>query len=134
MAEPPNLSEFPVHLASDGAVVALPRFTGDGAWYAEYEQRHEADGPSGRLVSWHSFDASWDSWEVHPAGEELVLCVNGRIELIQELDGGARRVVLGPGEWAVNPAGVWHTADVAAGDTASCVFITSGLGTQGRPR
>ena len=37
-----------------------------------------------------------------------------------------------PGDYAINPAGVWHTADTATG--ANCVFITTGIGTEHRPR
>jgi hypothetical protein len=29
---------------------------------------------------------------------------------------------------------VWHTADVAPGEHANCVFITAGAGTDHRPR
>jgi hypothetical protein len=46
--------------------------------------------------------------------------------------GAPRRVVLGPGEFAINDPGVWHTADVDAPATA--LFITAGVGTEVRPR
>ena len=36
------------------------------------------------------------------------------------------------GEYAINPPGVWHTADVESEATA--LFITAGLGTELRPR
>jgi hypothetical protein len=36
------------------------------------------------------------------------------------------------GEYAINPPGTWHTADVEG--SASAVFITAGMGTQTRPR
>ena len=55
-----------------------------------------------------------------------------QITLVQEIDGEERRATLRPGEYAINPPGVWHTADVNAPATA--VFITAGVGTQGRPR
>jgi hypothetical protein len=41
-------------------------------------------------------------------------------------------VVLKPGQYAINEAGVWHTADVERRATA--VFITAGRGTEHRPR
>ena len=134
MAASARLSDFPAHLTLEGGVLPLPRFTGEGSWYGDYEQQHASDGAAGRLVSWHTFHSSWTSWEVHPNGEELVLCVAGAIELIQEIDGAEQSVLLRTGEWVVNPAGVWHTANVPAGSVAECVFITSGLGTQGRER
>jgi len=134
MDQPQHLHEFPVHLAADGQARGLDRFTGEPLWYAAYEQQSAADGPAGRLVSWHSFDCSWDSWEMHPGGDEIVLCVEGAIELVQEVESGIVKTALGSGQWAINKAGTWHTADVSPGSTASCVFITSGLGTQHRAR
>jgi len=41
-------------------------------------------------------------------------------------------VPLAAGEYAINPPGVWHTADVT--ETATAIFITAGEGTQHRPR
>lgn len=129
-----RLSEHPVHLAPDGQIVQLPAFTGTPEWYADYERRHGSDGPGGRLVSWHRFESSWDSWEMHPHGDELVVCVAGRIELVQERDGVVDRIPLDAGEAAVNAPGVWHTADLVPGTEATCVFITSGVGTEHRGR
>ena len=102
-------------------------------WYGRYAQATADDGAEGRLVSWHDFDESWGSWEVHPHGHELVVCCAGSIILIQEWpDGSTHTVGLGPGQAAVNDPGVWHTADVDA--PASVLFITSGLGTEHRAR
>ena len=39
--------------------------------------------------------------ERHPAGEEVVLLLSGRVDLIQRVDGGERRVALGPGQAVV---------------------------------
>ena len=126
-------SEF-VHLGLGGTIAPLPRQTGDMSWYAEYGARHGADGDDGRLVSLHTFTESWDSWEVHPHGEELVLCLAGSITLHQEhLDGSTEVVTLTPSQAVVNPPGTWHTADVPHG-VATALFITSGRGTDHRPR
>jgi quercetin dioxygenase-like cupin family protein len=127
-----RLSETPVHLGLGATVVPLERSTGSPDWYERYGARTAADGAEGRLVSLHTFGAPWDTWEVHPHGEELVLCVQGAITLHQELEGAVRTVTLGPGEAAVNPPGVWHTADVT--EQATVLFITAGLGTENRPR
>jgi quercetin dioxygenase-like cupin family protein len=80
----------------------------------------------------HTFSEPWDSWEVHPHGAELVVCTDGTLTLYQEIDGAIRTVTLQAGEAIINPPGVWHTADVAA--TATALFITSGMGTENRPR
>lgn len=127
------IDKFPIHLGRDGSAIVEPEFTGTMDWYAAYGARHQSDGLDGRLVSQFTFDRSWDSWEVHPHGSEVVLCTAGRITLHQEhADGTRSTVTLGPGEYAINPPGTWHTADVAGEATA--VFITAGTGTQNRPR
>lgn len=103
------------------------------AWYEGYGARHGADGAEGRLVSQYEFTESWNSWEMHPAGTEVVICTAGTMVLMQEFaDGRLERITLGQGEYAINPPRVWHTADVSASATA--IFITSGEGTQHRPR
>jgi oxalate decarboxylase/phosphoglucose isomerase-like protein (cupin superfamily) len=70
---------------------------------------------------------------MHLAGDEVVICIAGAATLIQQdAQGQEQRIALIPGDHAVNPPGVWHTADV---DThASLIFITVGMGTQTRPR
>ena len=127
-----DLGEFPVHLGLGATAERLGRFTGTPDWYEAYGAAHEADGAEGRLVSLHTFTEPWDSWEAHPFGEELVVCVAGTITLHQELDDGVHVVTLGAGQAVVNPPGVWHTADVE-GD-ATVLFVTAGAGTTVRPR
>lgn len=127
-----TLDKFPVHLGLGATAVVLPEFTG-GPWYEAYGVAHGGDGAEGRLVTLFTFTQSWDSWEMHPAGEELVVCTAGSITLIQELpDGSTASVTLGAGGYAINPRGVWHTADTIGSATA--LFITAGLGTQTRAR
>lgn len=132
MSEAHSLLTHPIHLGLGGKAESQPAFTGID-WYEEYDRRATADGAEGRLVSMYEFTQPWDSWERHPAGDEVVLCISGEITVLQEqASGGVQRVTLGPGEYAINPPGVWHTADIAG--RAACVFITAGLGTEHRPR
>lgn len=128
-----SLERFPVHLGLGAKAVPLPEFTGEMDWYARYGADHAADGREGRLVSMFTFTGSWTSWEVHPAGDELVVCVAGAMTIHQEFpDGTVRTVPLQAGEYAINPPGVWHTADIEGEATA--LFVTAGEGTEGRPR
>jgi len=127
-----DLAEFPVHLGLGATAERLVRFTATPGWYEAYEAAHAADGAEGRLVSLHTFTEPWDAWEVHPVGEELVVAVSGAITLHQEHPDGVRTVELRPGQAAVNPAGVWHTADVAG--EATVLFVTAGAGTEVRSR
>ncbi|GAB5348536.1 cupin [Alteriqipengyuania sp. 357] len=132
MARARNLSENPVHLGLGASAQAQPPLTGMD-WYEDYAQRTAADGAEGRLVSLHSFAESWDSWEMHPRGHEVVVCTAGTIVLTQEFPGGRiERIALTAGDYAINDPGVWHTADVEA--EAIALFITAGEGTQHRPR
>ena len=126
-----SLERFPIHLGLGARAVPQPEFTGMD-WYATYAERTAADGNEGRLVSLHSFSESWTSWERHPLGDEAVICTAGEMTLIQDLPDGPRQTTLRAGDYAVNPRGVWHTADVASHATA--LFITAGAGTEHRPR
>lgn len=117
---PNSLPKTLVHLGLGATIVVEPPFTGTG-WYEAYGARHQEDGKEGRRVSMHTFDAPWDSWEMHAVGAKLVLCTAGSITLVQEMDDEHVRTTLGPGEYAINAPGAWHTADVAE----SAVFITA---------
>jgi len=136
MTDGTSLETYPIHLglgAKAEPQPAFPRDEGAMEWYGDYARRNEADGFEGRLVSSYTFTESWPMWEMHPNGSEVVICTAGRMTLHQELaDGTARTVMLEPGRYAVNPAGAWHTADIEG--EAAAVFITSGIGTQHRPR
>ncbi len=128
-----NLTTHPIHLGLDASAGIEPAFNGSIDWYAAYQSRHESDGVEARLVSMHTFREPWDSWEMHPHGSEVVLCIAGSMTLHQQQPAGSTRsITLGPGQYAINEAGSWHTADIAGEATA--VFITAGLGTRHRPR
>lgn len=128
-----RLEVNPIHLGLGATAVAEPEFTGELSWYDGYGERHAEDGAEGRLVSMYTFTEPWESWEVHPKGHEVVLCVSGNLTLHQEhADSRVETVELEPGEYAINPPGVWHTADIDGEATA--VFITAGEGTEHRPR
>jgi len=128
---PANLERNPIHLGLGAIAVSEPTFTGN-EWYEAYMARHGTDGKEGRLVSMFTFSSPWTSWEMHPQGTEVVICTAGTMTLVQEMDGRHVRTTIEAGEYAINPPGVWHTADVERSATA--VFITPGLGTQNRPR
>ena len=130
-----NIFTHPLHLGLGARAVTQPEMTGGMDWYAAYSARNAADGREGRLVMAYRFAENWDSWEMHPAGDEVVLCTEGRIRLHQEFaDGTTAVATIGPGDYAINPPGCWHTADVAGDGPAAALFITAGEGTQHRPR
>ena len=130
-----SLESYPIHLGKGAIAIPQPEFPQDERamqWYMDYGERHADDGEEGRLVSSYRFTEDWTSWEMHPAGAEVVVCLEGSMTLIQEIGGEEVRTSLAPGEYAINPPGVWHTADVTA--EAVGLFITAGAGTQHRPR
>ena len=84
-------------------------------------------------MTMHTFTKSWEMWDMHPRGSEVVLCTAGSMKLHQEMaDGQVKVVTLGPGQYAINDPGIWHTADVD--DAATALFVTAGLDTQHRSR
>ncbi|MGJ8536303.1 MAG: cupin [Parasphingopyxis sp.] len=128
----PDIFTHPLHLGLGATAVSQPEFSGM-PWYEDYAKRTASDGAEGRLVTAYHFSEDWDVWEMHPKGDEAVICLAGAITLHQKMtDGTEMSVTLEPGEYAVNPPGCWHTADIA--DEATALFITAGQGTRHRPR
>jgi quercetin dioxygenase-like cupin family protein len=128
-----QLIDQPVHLGLGATAEVESAFRSSPDWYADYARRHSRDGAEGRLVTLHKFRESWGVWEMHPHGTELVVCIAGQITLYQRhADSTEAAVRLGPGDYAINAPGVWHTADVA--EEAMVLFITAGAGTEHRPR
>jgi quercetin dioxygenase-like cupin family protein len=128
---PWSLADFPAHLGRNASVAVEPRFDGED-WFEAYGGRHTADGKEGRLVTLFTFSESWTHWEMHPHGSEIVLVTQGQLTLLQDEHGQVRRTPLSAGHYAINPPGVWHTADTEGSVTA--VFITAGMGTEHRER
>jgi mannose-6-phosphate isomerase-like protein (cupin superfamily) len=118
-----------VHLGESGAATPIPvteRFWPDltSGQLPELEQ--------GRLVTQFSFDGEWDSWEMHPEGDELGVLLSGSVDLILDQGGQERTVELrAPGAFAVIPRGAWHRARALA--SSAMVFVTAGRGTRHRP-
>ncbi|MGH0030654.1 MAG: cupin domain-containing protein [Myxococcota bacterium] len=119
-----------VHLGHDERAVPLP--VTESFWPDLMAGKLDHLGP-GRLATFYEFTENWDSWEAHPAGEELVCLVSGHMELLLDRGGEPERVALRePGDFVLVPKGAWHTADVLAPSRA--LFVTAGAGTTHRPR
>ncbi len=127
-----SLEQFPIHLGRSGTMTSEPPFGRDMSWYVDYAARHADDGTEGRLVGVMSFTEDWKGWERHPAGGELVYCISGRMILHQEMADGVVTTELDAGQYAINPPGIWHTADIP--EPATALFITAGMGTENRVR
>lgn len=81
------------------------------------------------LVAEHRFERDWDTWEIHPAGDELLYLLEGKATLHLLVDGEERRVEFDrPGSALVVPRNTWHTAKVAG--PCRILFVTPGEGTR----
>lgn len=127
-----DLEHVYVHLGLGATAERLDDFAWDEEALSAYEAAHAGDGVDGRLVVLGRSSADWTVWERHPAGDELVVLVEGRMTLVQERDGAEVRIPMVAGTAAINPKGVWHTADVD--EPARVLYVTPGLGTGHRPR
>lgn len=118
-----------VHLGERGA--AVPLTVTESFWPDLIAGKLDHLGP-GRLVTYYDFSEDWDSWEVHPKGDELVCLVSGSMDFVLEKPGGNTVVELRePGAFLIVPRGTWHTARVLAPSKA--LFVTAGEGTTHRP-
>jgi mannose-6-phosphate isomerase-like protein (cupin superfamily) len=90
------------------------------------------DLQEGRLVAAFECDADWPHWEMHPHGEEVLILLSGKLEMVLETPRGEERVELLQGRAFVMPRGTWHRAVVEAPGTL--LAITYGRGTQHRER
>lgn len=83
------------------------------------------------LVSCHAFESDWPTWEIHPAGDEVVCLLSGEARLV--LDHGDRHEEIAldePLAFAIVPRDTWHTARTKTGCTI--LFITPGEGTRNK--
>jgi mannose-6-phosphate isomerase-like protein (cupin superfamily) len=126
--KPLSLLSSYLHLTDDGAareVEVTPEF------WSELMSGERSELEAGRMILQFDFSESWNSWEMHPSGDEIGLLLSGDVELVLERDGGSETVRLSrPGDAVRIPRGVWHTARVNT--PASMVFVTPGAGTQHR--
>jgi quercetin dioxygenase-like cupin family protein len=86
----------------------------------------------GTLISAYTFEGDWTSWERHPKGDEMVVCIAGEMTMLLEKPDGVERVALKAGDAVIVPANTWHTTNVPA--VSRGLFITYGEGTDHRPR
>ena len=117
-----------VHLGHDGS--AVPLQVTETFWPDLVAGKYDHLGP-GRLVTFFEFESDWDTWEMHPQGEELVCLFSGSMDFVLERPEGNVRVELRePGAFLLVPRGTWHTARVHAPSRA--LLVTPGEGTQHR--
>ncbi len=115
-----------IHL-TDGAEVRPVEVTPD--FWEKIESR--TDLQAGRLLTVFHQSGNWTTWEMHPAGEEVIFLLSGATDLIMDTPNGEEVVSLQAGRAIIIPQGYWHTARVLV--PGDMLVITRGGGTLNRP-
>jgi len=99
----------------------------DATLYQRLEQNY--NGFQGHtLISCHEFSEDWASWELHPAGDEMVILLSGQATILLQHEHGIEQIELRhANDFCLVPRNIWHTAKIA-GD-ATMLFVTPGAGT-----
>jgi mannose-6-phosphate isomerase-like protein (cupin superfamily) len=100
-----------------------------GAYHSEGAARVAAGG--GWLLAKFHMHSDTPTWEMHPAGDEVLYLLSGAMEVILEERDGNRVVELHAGAACLVPRGVWHRQLVRT--PGDLLAITYGKGTQVRP-
>jgi len=124
----PQLASTYVHLADDMNATLQPVTP---EFWPSLMTNQRPDLEPGRLVMLFDFDCDWPTWEMHPAGDEVVVLISGAATfIIRTPDGDTSQTLDQPGEFVIVPRGLWHTAKVST--ATSMLFMTPGRGTENR--
>lgn len=123
-------------LEPEGESATLP---GGGDFWSQLMSGNPADtgirrlmgSKHGRLVCGLNMASDWTNWEMHPAGDEVLVMLEGDATFRFEEAAGTREVRFTSGRVLIVPKGVWHTAKVHKPSTL--LAITAGQGTQHKP-
>ncbi len=125
----PNLAHTYLHVDNDERTTELA--SGENFW-ADLAQGLYPQLEHGRLMATFDFGKDWNMWERHPAGEEVVVLMSGAVRFLLEEAEGIRELQLTqPGDFALVPPGIWHTARTEV--PTRMLFLTPGAGTEHRP-
>lgn len=117
-------SEFVVLNAKKNAFVE----NCDSNLYSRLKQNHDSFAGC-ELISCHSFEHDWDTWEIHPNGDEIVILLSGQVTFVFKLNEGRETITLERlGDYTIVPKNTWHTAKT--NQKSSALFITPGEGTE----
>ena len=126
MADPEALDLAKVFLALNGkgAATGLP---------GEHFMARLGHAPADMayLVGIYPMTADWPHWEMHPKGCEVLVMLDGVLEMTLDQGGSISTVTMNPGATLVIPPGAWHVAKVL--QPGRLLGITYGEGTDHRP-
>lgn len=79
-------------------------------FYKNLQSGNLGDFSEERLVSFYTFKNDWETWEIHPNGEEMVILLSGEVEFILKLEENNKIVHLNkPNTFLIVPKGIWHS-------------------------
>lgn len=84
----------------------------------------------GRMLTAFHVSADMPGWEMHPAGDEVLVAISGAMDVILDRSDGPSAIPLQARRACIVPKGVWHRFEVRA--PGILMFITPGEGTQHR--
>jgi mannose-6-phosphate isomerase-like protein (cupin superfamily) len=127
MADAFDLMSTYAQLREDGTALVIE---GGNAFWSSLASRPELHG--GRLLGATAQTKDWPHWEMHPAGDEILILMSGAFGLqVEHADGRVETIEMRAGSTCVVPKGLWHRG--MAREPGELVFITPGAGTQHRP-
>ncbi|MET0752572.1 MAG: cupin [Pyrinomonadaceae bacterium] len=130
MPEKNNLADLTENYLSLGKTGEIKRLEGGDKFWTLAPEEIEKFGREWLITEFY-FDADWESWEMHPNGEEIVYLLSGAMDLTLEKDGESQIIELRSKGLTVVPRGTWHTAKVF--EPSNVLVITLGDETQTRP-
>ncbi len=83
------------------------------------------------MIGVYPVESDWPHWEMHPEGAEILVLIDGRIDMMLEENGAQRVAPMSAGTTLVVPAGAWHRALVR--EPGRLMAVTYGPGTEHRP-
>ncbi len=116
-----------VSLGADGAIQAFEG--GDAFWNLAGEKLDEIG--QNWLITEFDFVEDWNTWEMHPNGEEIVYLLSGAMDLTLDKEGDLQTLELRSKGLVIIPRNTWHTAKVL--EPSKMLVITFGKDTQVKP-
>jgi mannose-6-phosphate isomerase-like protein (cupin superfamily) len=116
------------YLFIDGAGGLVARDVGPDFWQTMSDIPDAGD----TLISASEGRGDWARWEMHPAGAEVLVILEGAPRVfLEHPNGHLERIAAHPGSTVVVPTGAWHRAE--CDQPYKILYITYGPGTTHRP-
>ncbi|HIC80045.1 MAG TPA: cupin domain-containing protein [Kiloniellaceae bacterium] len=121
-----DLTRTYLDLQADGKVAEVP--VTDTFWQDLMSGGIRIEG---RMVMAAEMTADMRHWEMHPAGDEVLVLMSGCAVVVLEEPEGTREIAVAAGETVIVPRGRWHRIKVV--EPGKMVFMPAGAGTEHKP-